>query len=86
MVRKHDESVDIERVSPPRLAHGVPKRVDIVGEKTGATVKEIDGEEPAATGDKGATVVRHVATVAKSGAPFTPLLHKPAGVADYAFG
>lgn len=74
VVRQNHEGVDMERVSQPRLARGVPKSLDVIGKKASATVEEIDGKEPAATGDKGATVVRHVRKVAKSCVPFTPLL------------
>src|SRR5689334_21567507 len=66
MFRQHDESVDMKWMTLACAARRFAQRLDLVGQKRAAAIEQIGGEEPAASGDKRATIVRHTCKVADS--------------------
>jgi len=61
VVWQYNECVDVERVSLTRAARGFTQGLDLVRQKTTATIEEICREEPACSGDKGTTIIWHAA-------------------------
>jgi mRNA interferase RelE/StbE len=39
--------------------------VDVLGEKAGAAIKQVDGEEPASARDKRAAIIRHAGSLGR---------------------
>jgi len=62
VVRQHHEGIDFEWIPLPGLSGGIPKSVDVIGEQMGATVEQVDREEPTSSRNKSATVVGHAAS------------------------
>src|SRR5262245_62387371 len=59
MIRQHDESVDMKWMTLACAARRFAQRLDLVGQKRAAPIEQVGGEEPAASGDKRATIVGH---------------------------
>jgi hypothetical protein len=61
VVGQHDECVDMKWVLLTRAARSLAQGLNLVGQKTAATIEQICREEPASSGDKCATIIWHTA-------------------------
>src|SRR6266567_5854611 len=59
MIGQNHHCVDRERMSPPHLAKGVAQFVDIFGQQLQPSLRQIDSEKEAASGDEVAAIAGH---------------------------
>ena len=59
MIGQNDECVDVEWKALPGATRSVTERIDIFDQKLAAPIEQGRGEKPAATGNEGATIIRH---------------------------
>ena len=59
VIGQHHHRVDLEGQTLPRYEDRLLKRVDILDQKLATPIKKIDREEPAATSNERATIIRH---------------------------
>jgi hypothetical protein len=61
MIGRYHECVDSKWMSLARAARRLTQHLDLLGQKTAATIEEIRREEPASAWDKRATIIGHIA-------------------------
>jgi len=65
MVRQNDEGVDGEGPIAPRGRDREPQKLDAFDQQNLLPFQQIDGEEPTAARDEGATIIGHVGSLAQ---------------------
>src|SRR5258706_7510860 len=64
MVRQHDHRIDCEGMMPARLAKCSTEFIDVLRQQPQPPLRQIDGEEEAASGNEVATILGHAAMLA----------------------
>ena len=64
VIRQHNHRIDRERMTPARLAKRGPQLVDVVRQQPQMPLRQIDGEEEAASGQEVAAIVGRVSILA----------------------
>ena len=69
MIGQYDKGVDREWKIEPCRGDGLAQGHDVVDQQSLPPLQQIDSEEPAATRNKGATIIRHAVSLAGSARP-----------------